>query len=63
MGLRAAKVGNGSDGDGSDPISGDRSNEEEKLSLENRFPISNDDQLLGNAEIYSGDLNALGIDS
>ena len=43
MGLRAAKVGNGSDGDGSDPISGG-SNDEEKFSMENRFPISNDGQ-------------------
>jgi len=42
MGLRAARVGNGSDIDGSDPISGG-SNEEEKFSMENRFPISNDE--------------------
>ena len=42
MGLRAAKVGNGSDGEGSDPISGG-SNEDEKFSMENRYPVSNND--------------------
>ena len=46
MGLRKLKKNsNGSEGDGSDPNSPGGSNEEEKVSLENRFPISNDDFL------------------
>ena len=44
MGLRKLKKNsNGSDGDGTDPNSPDHSNEEEKVSMENRFPVSNDD--------------------